>query len=192
MHVDASVGAFETANGLGLTSPSPSPSPPAPPYALCNPFSPKLGPRRRPSIIDVCAFSVDGFVIDSRLPRNLITAIQDSGATTEEHLQLSAVLRDLEAVLLQAETHYEEIYVPVQRIVLDQAVQRCYESIDESLSSIAKHDDSPSSHGTGSEVAGVIGKVQWNLLAAEELAAFRHRISAHVQSLQTLLVTIQV
>jgi hypothetical protein len=137
-------------------------------------------------------FSVGDFVSCISLVRKLIKALQDSGGSSREYLELIAELRSLETTFIQMKTQYDEIQLPEQRIALDQAVQACQESIDDFLKTISTYHQHLNTHGTKSTAKDVLRKIQWHLTKATELVNFRSRISVHVQSIQTLLVTIQV
>lgn len=189
MAVDASIVRCEDpAAAFRLTSPSPPP----PPYSLCNAFSPKLRAPRRLSNAGACGFSAGDFLSAVSLLRDLIHALHDSSQTSREHEQLIAELQSLDTAILQAEAHYGGLDSPAQRIVLDQAIQACQQSVNDFLSSVSKPHRDSSSHGSGNVVRDVFPKKRWSMITTEELVAFRCCISAHVHSIQTLLVTIQV
>ena len=137
-------------------------------------------------------FSVGDFVSGISLVRNLIKALQDSGGSSREYLELIAELRSLENAFVQVKAQYGDVQLPEQRTALDQAVQACQESIDDFLRTITKYHQHLNIHGTSSTARDALRKIQWHLTKATELVNFRSRISVHVQSIQTLLVTIQV
>jgi hypothetical protein len=67
-------------------------------------------------------FSVGDFVSCISLVRKLIKALQDSGGSSREYLELIAELRSLETAFVQVKAQYGEVQLPEQRIALDQAV----------------------------------------------------------------------
>ena len=170
---------------------STSPSPPPPPYSLCNAFSPKAAPRNL-VIVGPCNFSIGDFLGAVSLLHDLIDALQDGGRTSGEQEALIAELRSLESAILQIEAHYTDIQSSAQRMALDQAAHACQKSVNDFLSSVRKRQREVSADGTGHAGRNAGPDMRWNLATIEDIVTFRCRVSAHVQSIQTLLITIQV
>lgn len=170
---------------------SPSPSPPPPPYSLCNVFSPKVAPRRLISV-GTHNFSIGDFLGAVSLLRDLIDAIQDGGETSREQMELIAELRRLESAILQVEAHHVDVASRAQRIALAQAAHACQHSVNDFLLNVRERQGELSSNTSRTTGEDVSPSLRWNLATGEDLAAFRSRVSAHVQSIQTLLITIQV
>jgi Fungal N-terminal domain of STAND proteins len=137
-------------------------------------------------------FSVGDFISGIQLVRNLIKALKDSAGSSKEYLELIAELWSLESALVQVKAAYGEVQAPAQRVALGQAVQTCQQCIDDFLKSISKYHHHLNIHGTKSTIRDGFRKIQWHLTKPKEIGAFHTSIAAHVSSIQTLLVTIQV
>jgi hypothetical protein len=154
-----------------------SPSPPPPPYSLCNAFSPKAVPRN---------------LLSAGLCKFLFGAVQDGGRPSGEQEALVAELRNLESAILQLEAHYMNIDSPAQRMALDEAAHACQKSVNDFLSSVRERQCKVRADGIGHTGNHEDAEMRCNLATMEDIITFRSRISAHVQSIQTLLITIQV
>jgi hypothetical protein len=168
-----------------------SPSPPPPPYSLCNAFSPKAVPRNLLSA-GLCKFLFGDFLGFVSLLRDLIDAVQDGGRPSGEQEALVAELRNLESAILQLEAHYMNIDSPAQRMALDEAAHACQKSVNDFLSSVRERQCKVRADGIGHTGNHEDAEMRCNLATMEDIITFRSRISAHVQSIQTLLITIQV
>ena len=179
----------------GFSLSSPGPSSPAPPYALCNPFSPRL---RRCYLVPAAggsgsaSFAPGAFSSTITLLEEVFVALQRNDGDFEEHVQLVAEIQSLESVILQVEAQYDQAESPAKRIALDQAVDACHKTVEAFVSSATKRSAQVSPNSPVHPETNVLSHVIWDLVPREELNIFRGHISAHVQSLQTLLVTIQV
>lgn len=172
--------------------PSPPPSPPPPPYSLCNAFSPKASLPRR--LFDVAPrnLSKGDFLSVVRLLRELVDTFEECGRTSQEQIGLIAEIRKLEEAIIQVEAHYGTIESPAQQMVLEHAAQACQKSIYDFVTDARqcrRNVDPYCTEHTGRD--DLVGK-RLDLVTDEEMITFRRCISGHVQSIQTLLITIQV
>ena len=174
------------------TRPSPSPSPPPPPYSLCNAFSPKASLPRRLFDVGPHSHSHGDFLSVIRLLRELVDAFEECGRTTQEQKWLITEIRKLEQTIIQVEAHHGNIESPAQQMVLEHAAQACQKSIYDFVMDARqrRHDADP--HCTDQTDRDDLADMRFDILAEEDINAFRRCISDHVQSIQTLLITIQV
>lgn len=170
---------------------SPSLSPPPPPYSLCNALSPKAAPRRLFST-GSCNLAIGDFLGAVSLLRDLIDEIHNAGRSARERTNLIAELRKLESAILQVEAYYSDIATPAQQMALDQAAHACQYSINDFLATVRKRHAGGSPIDTGNALENMHSDMRWDLATAEDIEIFRCRVSAHVQSVETLLITIQV
>ena len=172
--------------------PSPPPSPPPPPYSLCNAFSPKASLPRR--LFDVAPrnHSSGDFLSAIRLLRELVDAFEECGRTSQEQTGLIAELRKLEQAIIQVEAHYGTIDFPAQQMVLDHAVQACQKSIYDFVTDARQRPPNADPYWTNHTGRDGLADVRLNLVTDGDMITFRRCISGHVQSIQTLLITIQV
>jgi hypothetical protein len=178
-------------DGPRQRTPSCSPSPPPPPYSLCNAFSPKAVPRRLLAAGN-CKLSIGDFLGAVSLLHNLIDEIQNGGGSSREQVELIAELRQLGSAVLQVEAHCSDITTPAQRIALHQAAHACQYLINNFLLTIRKRQVGVGLNDNSNIEGDRQTDLRWDLVTAEDIEAFRCRVSAHVQSIETLLITIQV
>ena len=172
--------------------PSPPPSPPPPPYSLCNAFSPKASLPRR--LFDVAPrnLSKGDFLSVVRLLRELVDTFEECGRTSQEQIGLIAEIRKLEEAIIQVEAHYGTIESSAQQMVLEHAAQACQKSIYDFVTDARQCRRNLDPYCTEHTGRDDLTDMRLDLVTDKDMNAFRRCISDHVQSIQTLLITIQV
>ena len=172
--------------------PSPPPSPPPPPYSLCNAFSPKASLPRRLFNVAPRNHSKGDFLSVFRLLRELVDAFEECRRTSQEQIGLIAEIRKLEQAIIQVEAHYDNIESPAQQMVLDHAAQACQKSIYDFVMNARQRRRNVDPYCTEHTGRDDLADMRLDLVTDEDMNTFRRCISGHVQSVQTLLITIQV
>ena len=172
--------------------PSPPPSPPPPPYSLCNAFSPKASLPRR--LFDVAPrnLSKGDFLSVVRLLRELVDTFEECGRTSQQQIGLIAEIRKLEEAIIQVEAHYGTIESSAQQMVLEHAAQACQKSIYDFVTDARQCRRNVDPYCTEHTGRDDLADRRLDLVTYGDMNTFQRCISGHVQSIQTLLITIQV
>lgn len=137
-------------------------------------------------------FSTGDFIAGINLIQTLIKALSDSKGSSKEYLELIAELRILEEALLEVKALDLEVERRAQHAALGQAAIQCQDSIDSFLKDLAKYHPCLRLGGSVCAWKDTLRKIQWRLCKKEYLVRFRAEIGFHVQSIQMLMLTVQM
>jgi hypothetical protein len=137
-------------------------------------------------------FSAGDFVAGINLVQGLITALNDSRGSSKEYLELITELRSLETALLEVKALDLEVEQRAQRAALRQAAAQCQISIDNFLKDLTKYHPHLRLGGSLCAWKDTLRKIQWRFCKKEDLLQFRTEIRFHAQSIQMLMLTIQM
>jgi hypothetical protein len=137
-------------------------------------------------------FSTGDFLAGINLVQELIKALNDSRGSSKEYLELIAELRTLETALLEVKTLDLAVEQQPQRAALRQAATQCQNSIDRFLKDLAKYHPYLRLGGSVCAWKDTLRKIQWRFCKTEDLVRFRAEIGFHAQSIQILMLTIQM
>jgi hypothetical protein len=137
-------------------------------------------------------FSVGDFITAIELVGTVIDALRSSSTASLEYRELISQLLSLETALIQVkrlefeESQYAEV------IALRQAAAQCRRTIDGFLKKIEKYQPSLNGSGEGSRVRDAWMKVKWAVCRKEDVARFKADLVGHTESIQLLLMTVQM
>jgi predicted HicB family RNase H-like nuclease len=137
-------------------------------------------------------FSVGDFIAGINLVKDVIKALQDSRGSSKEYLELIAELRSLETALFEVKTLDLRIEQRAKRAALREASKQCQTSIDNFLKDLMKYSTNLRLGGSLCAWKDAYRKIQWKLCKKDDLVRFREEIGFHVQSIQMLMLTIQM
>jgi hypothetical protein len=137
-------------------------------------------------------FSTGDFIAGISLVQEFIKALNDSRGSSQEYLELIAELRTLETALLEVKTLDLAVEQRPQRAALRQAVTQCQNSIDSFLRDLAKYHPYLRLGGSVCAWKDTLRKIQWRFCKKKDLVQFRAEIGFHAQSIQMLMLTIQM
>jgi hypothetical protein len=137
-------------------------------------------------------FSAGDFIAAIELVGTVVGALSPSSTASLEYQELISQLLSLKTALIQVkrlefeESQYAEV------IALRQAAAQCHRTIDGFLKKIEKYQPSLSGCGKGSRVRDTWMKVKWAVCRKEDVARFKTDLVAHTESIQLLLMTVQM
>ena len=137
-------------------------------------------------------FSTGDFIAGINLVKDVIKALQDSKGSSKEYLELITELRTLEIALLEIKALDLQIEQRTQRAALRHAATQCQTSIDNLLKDLTKYSTHLRLGGSLCAWKDAYRKIQWRLCKKDDLVRFRDEIGFHVQSIQMLMLTIQM
>lgn len=137
-------------------------------------------------------FSAGDFIAAIGLVKDLVKALHDSKGSSREYRELIHELRSLETALLQVKALDLEVEQRAKRVVLRQAASQCQVSIDDFLKGLFKYQPHLRSGGSSRNWKAAFRKIQWHLCKKDDLVKFRAEIGFHTQSIQMLMLSIQV
>jgi hypothetical protein len=137
-------------------------------------------------------FSTGDFIAGINLVRDVVKALQDSKGSSKEYLELIAELRTLETALLEVKALDLQIEQRDQRTALRTAVKECQTCIDNFLKDLTKYSRHLRLGGSQCTWKDAFRKIQWQLCKKDDLVRFRDEVGLHVQSIQVLMLSIQM
>lgn len=137
-------------------------------------------------------FSAGDFIAAINLVRDLVKALHDSNGSSREYRELIRELHSLETVLLEVKAFDLEVEQRAKRVALRQAATQCQASIDEFLKGLAKYQPHLQMGGSTASWKDAFRKIQWHLCEKDDLLKFRAKIDFHTQTIQMLMLSVQV
>ena len=137
-------------------------------------------------------FSAGDFIAAIGLVKDLVKALHDSNGSSREYRELIDELRGLEIALLEVKALDLEVEQRAKRVALRQAASQCQVSIDDFLKGLSKYQPHLRSGGSSRNWKAAFRKIQWHLCKKDDLVKFRAEIGFHTQSIQMLMLSIQV
>jgi hypothetical protein len=137
-------------------------------------------------------FSAGDFIAAIELVGTVIGALRSSSTASLEYEELISQLLSLEKALKQVkELEFEESRC-AEVIALRQAAAQCRRTIDGFLKKIEKYQPSLSGTGEGRRMRDAWMKVKWAVCRKEDVARFKANLVGHTESIQLLLMTVQM
>jgi hypothetical protein len=137
-------------------------------------------------------FSTGDFIAGVSLVQAVIRALSDSRGSSKEYLELIAELRTLETALFEVKALDLQTEQQAHRSALREAVRQCQAAIDDFLQDLTKYCTHLRLGGSLCAWKDAYRKIQWRLCEKDDLVRFRNQIGLHVQSIQMLMLTIQM
>ncbi|TAQ90368.1 hypothetical protein B7494_g1329 [Chlorociboria aeruginascens] len=137
-------------------------------------------------------FSVGDFIAALELVATVVDALRESGEASSRYRELVRQLYALETVLLRVkrlefdETQYSE------HAALQHAASQCQLTIDGFWKKIQKYQVPLTSRAATSRLKEGWMKIRWAVCKKEDVNAFKMDLTAHTESIQLLLTTIQI
>jgi|ERR1700733_10622524 hypothetical protein len=137
-------------------------------------------------------FSAGDFIAAIGLIRDVTRALRDSGGASEECRELIYELHGLETALLEVKALDLEVDQRAQRVALRHAATQCQNTVDNFLGGLRKYQACLTNGYGSSRWKTALRKIQWQLCKKEDLVKFRAEIGFHAQSIQMLMLSMQV
>lgn len=137
-------------------------------------------------------FSAGDFIAAITLVKDLVKALHDSNGSSREYRELIHELHGLETGLLEVKALDLEVEQRAKRVALRQAATQCQASIDEFLKGLAQYQPHLRTGGSTRSWKDALRKIQWHLCKKDDLVKFRAEISFHTQTIQMLMLSVQV
>lgn len=141
-------------------------------------------------------FSAGDFISALELVSTVISALRSSGGSSTEYCALISQLNTLQNALLQVKQIELNDEQYAQIIALRQAAAQCQRAIDAFWHTIKKYHPCLRTEGSGDKVGSKMKdrwmKVRWALCKKEDLARFKMDLVSHTQSIEVLLVTMNI
>lgn len=122
----------------------------------------------------------------------MVTALRESGGSSARYQALISQLSALETALI----HVKELDLDgaqhSQVVALRQAAAQCTSTIEGFLEKIRKYQPSLGGGGSEQTVKDVWRKFQWAIWEEESIVRFRADLMAHTESIELLLLTIEM
>ena len=138
-------------------------------------------------------FSAGDFIAALGLVKTVISALEDSGNVGAEYRELLGELRSLETALIGVKRLELDESQYAECIALRQAAAQCQRTIDDFWTKT----DAYNPHlnwgiGSGRRWKDRWAKVRWAVCKKDDIAKFKVDLMMHTQSIQTLLITLQL
>ena len=137
-------------------------------------------------------FSAGDFIAAIGLVKDLVKALHDSNGSSREYRELIHELYGLEAALLEVKALDLEVEERTKRVALRQTASNCQASISHFLEGLSKYQPHLRSGGSSRHLKDAFRKIQWHLCKKDDLVKFRAEIGFHTQSIQMMMLCIQV
>lgn len=137
-------------------------------------------------------FSAGDFIAALKLVGTIIDALRDSGEAGAAYRELVRELYSLETALLQVKRLDGEEIPQAQIISLRQVAAECQSTIDDFGKKIQKYQPHLSSSHSSTSVKGAWMKIRWALCKKDDLAKFKACLSGHTESINMLLLAIEM
>jgi histidinol dehydrogenase len=137
-------------------------------------------------------FSVGDFIAAIELVGNIVDALRESGEAGKRYRELVRRLDTLETVLLRVKRLELDESQHAEYVALQQAASQCQRTVDVFWKRIEKYQPALAVKGTSWRVKDGWMKIRWAVCKKEDINAFKDDVSAHTESIQLLLTTIQM
>lgn len=137
-------------------------------------------------------FSAGDFIAALNLVTTVVKSLRDAGGSSAEYQSLISQLYALESTLLRVkrlevnDSQYAEV------IALRRAASQCQRTIDTFSKTIEKYQHSLRADGSGNRVKDGWKKIKWAVCKSDDLAKFQADLMGHTESIELLLMTIQL
>ncbi|KAF8853763.1 hypothetical protein BDZ45DRAFT_598034 [Acephala macrosclerotiorum] len=137
-------------------------------------------------------FSVGDFIAAIELVGTVVDALRTSGQAGSDYRELVGQLLSLEAALIQVkdiefeESQYAEV------IALRQAAAQCRRTIDAFWEDAKKYQPALIGTNSSSKIKDRWMKIKWAVCKKDDLAKFKADLVGHTESIQLLLITVQM
>ena len=136
--------------------------------------------------------SVGDIVSVCLLVKDLVQALQECRGSDREFQQLIKELQSLERALLEVHRLVRDHETTPELYSLcaaaEEASKNCHCSIDRKLKEVKKYQETLRAGGSGNFLKDTRRKLQWGLMEKNDLDRFHAEVTAHVHSLQILLL----
>ena len=137
-------------------------------------------------------FSAGDFIAALNLVNTVVASLRDAGGSSAEYQSLISQLYALETALLRVKRLELDDSQSAEVVALRQAASQCQNTIDTFWTTIKKYQPSLRSNGSGSRVKDGWRKVKWAVCKSDDVAKFKADLMGHTESIELLLMTIQM
>lgn len=137
-------------------------------------------------------FSAGDFIATIEVVKNVIKALRESGGAAAEYRELIYELYGLETALLEVKALDLEVEQRAQRVALRQAATQCQATIDNFMQGLRKYQPQLGNPRASGGWRDTLRRIQWQLCKKDDLVNFRAQVGFHAQSIQMLILSIQV
>jgi hypothetical protein len=137
-------------------------------------------------------FSAGDFISALQLVATVADALRASGASSSEYRALISQLYALETALLRVKHLELDDSQHSEAVALRQAASQCQWTIDVFWEKIKKYQPSLRTGGSERRVRDSWMKIKWALCQKEDLVRFKADLTGHTQSIEVLLMAVQM
>ena len=139
-----------------------------------------------------CPLSTGDFIAVIAFVKEVVKALRDIGGASDEYRELIYELFGLETALLEVKALDLEVEQRAQRVALRQAASQCQLTIDNFMVGLRKYQPQLGNPMVSRGWRDVLRKVQWQMCKKDDLVRFRAEVGFHAQSIQMLMLGIQL
>lgn len=137
-------------------------------------------------------FSVGDFLAGINLIKNLVEALNDTAGAKPAYQSLIAELLSLQNALTEAQGVQVDDTGTHLQTALIQVASRCQSSIENFLNKNVKFQSSLGDQPTSSKLQTNLHKIQWTLCKDDAINNLRKEVTGNTQTLNTLLMIMQL
>ena len=137
-------------------------------------------------------FPAGDFIAAIELVAKVIDALRESGGSGSEYREIVRQLYSLETALLQVKRLEVNPAQNAELVSLKQAAAQCRVAIDDFWKNVQKYQPHLRTGGSSSRLKDGWMKIQWADCKKEDLAKFKSSLVGHTESIQLLLMAMQM
>lgn len=137
-------------------------------------------------------FSVGDFITALELVATVIDALRESGGASSEYREIIRQLYSLETALISVKRLEVDPAQNAELVSLQQAAAQCRLTIDSFWKKVQKYQPHLRAGGSSSRLKDGWMKIQWAMCKKEDVARFKADLVGHTESIQLLLMAMQM
>ena len=134
-------------------------------------------------------FSVGDFLTAGKLIADIVSSLRTCGGSAAEYQELMSELHSLEQALLNVERFLATEPPSLAMNTLKKAVLVCQYPLQEFYAKVSQFDASLGMGQSSGKVKDISRKLQWGWTKKEDVQKLRMYLSAHVETINMMLVT---
>lgn len=137
-------------------------------------------------------FSAGDFTAALELVTTVIDALRESGRASSEYREIVRQLYSLETALIRVKRLEVDPAQNAELVSLRQAAAQCQRTIYDFWKKVQKYQPRLKTGGSGSRLKDGWMKIQWAVCKKEDVANFKADLVGHTESIQLLLMAMQM
>ncbi|OBT55540.1 hypothetical protein VE04_04276 [Pseudogymnoascus sp. 24MN13] len=137
-------------------------------------------------------FSVGDFITALELVATVVAALRENGGASSEYREIIRQLYSLETALISVKRLEVDPAQNAELVSLQQAAAQCQLTIDSFWKKVQKYQPHLRAGGSSSRLKDGWMKIQWAMCKKEDVARFKADLVGHTESIQLLLVAMQM